>query len=130
MVRVAEEVQAVELEVGFPVIVTQAPVEVFQHAHRLNRFTAASGMGEEQRPMMVTNAVEPVERLIDMDAGFIGVQKQLLDQFAYEKCFEWLQQSEGLLVEVEYRSGADLDSALIPEVVPDAVIRDQLLLGH
>ena len=64
-----------------------------------------------------------------MDAGFIGVQKRLLDQFANEKGFEGLQQSVGFLIEAENGSGTDRDAALIPEVVADAIIRDQLLLG-
>src|SRR2546421_4147296 len=102
---------------------TQAPVKVFQDAHRLDRFTSAFGMGKEQRPVFITKAVDPVERLINVDASFIGMQKRLLNQLAHEKGFEGFQQVEGFLIEVEYRSGADLDSALIPEVVPDAVIR-------
>ena len=52
----------------------------------------------------------------------------MLDQFTNEKGFEWLQQEVGFLVEAEYGSGADRDTALIPEVVADAVIRDELLL--
>ena len=63
-----------------------------------------------------------------MDAGFVGVQEKLLDQFANEKGFEWFEQDVGFLIEAEYRSGTDRDAALVPEVVADAVVRDQLLL--
>jgi hypothetical protein len=99
--RVAEGVGAVELKVGFPVIVTQTLVKVFQDAHRFDGVTTAFGVGEEQCPSFVTQAVEPVEDLIDMDAGFVGMQKKLLNQFANEKGFEWLQQDKGFLIEVE-----------------------------
>src|SRR5207245_4920008 len=84
VMRVAEEVDAVELEVGFPVIVTETPVKVFQDAHGFDGITAACGVREEQGPLLVTTAMQTVERLVDMDAGFVGVQGQLLDQLATE----------------------------------------------
>ena len=52
----------------------------------------------------------------------------MLNQFANEKGLEWLQQGVGFLIEAENGSGTDGDAALIPEVVADAVVRNQLLL--
>jgi hypothetical protein len=128
MMGVAEEMDAKELEVGFPVIVTETSAEVLQDAHGFDGVAAAFGMGKEPGPVLVTKAVQPVEGLVDMDAGFVGVQKPLLNQFAGKKGFERLQQDVGFLIKAEYRAGTDRDTALIPEVVADAVIRDELLL--
>ena len=73
--------------------------------------------------------MQPQARAIDVDAGFVGVQQGLHHQLAPHNRFECLQQAEGFLVEVEQGSSADRDCALVGEVVANALVRQELLLG-
>ena len=57
MMGIAEKVNAGELEVGFPVIVTETAVKVFQHSHGFDGVAAAFGVREEQRPLIIAKAV-------------------------------------------------------------------------
>ena len=54
----------------------------------------------------------------------------MLVSSAFENRLEGLQQTESLAVEVEHGAGADRDAALIGEVVANAVVWHELLLGH
>ena len=74
--------------------------------------------------------MEPQASAVDVDAGFVGVEKFFPDESAFENRLEGLQQTESLAVEVEHGAGADRDAALIGEVVANAVVWHELLLGH
>ena len=75
---VAQAMQAGELEVGLQMVVAQPAVKVGQNADGVHGRGAAFGMGNQQRPPVVGQVVQPMECLANLDAGFVGVQNRLL----------------------------------------------------
>lgn len=66
----------------------------------------------------------------DVDAGLIGMHELRLGELALRPLLEVIQPIIGFLVEVEDSAGTEWNVQLILEVIADALIGDQRVLGH
>lgn len=86
---VAERMLAVELEIGFPMIVYQDAGKMRQHALGDHGLRAPFGMGMIKRPLRIGHAMQPMRFAGNVDAGLIAMQHagmdELGDQFLFER---------------------------------------------
>ena len=74
MMSIAEGMLALEIEVGFPVLMDQDALKMRQDFLGFHSVHAPLGVGIEEGPLRVGNAAKPVVGTVDVDAGLIAMK--------------------------------------------------------
>jgi len=125
---VAQGMEAIVAEVGFPVVMTKQPVEPGQNADRVHGFAAAFGVRGEEGVLVAGGAVQPLTLAADIDPGLVGVGHGRFGEAVAHPGLKRRQALGGFPVEVEQRAGAEGDLHLVAEIILDAVVGQELVL--
>ncbi len=74
--------------------------------------------------------VQPLALALDIDAGFVGMDQPRCRKLRPDPSVKGFQPVIGILVEIVDRTNADRNLYLLPEMIPDTVVGEQLELGH
>jgi hypothetical protein len=70
---IAKRMGAAVSEVGFPMIVTDGALVLWQYPHLVYRFTAAFGVGIKAGKAVIRDIMQPTSDATDIDTGFVAM---------------------------------------------------------
>jgi len=129
MMSVAQSMLAIGIaEIRLPMIVAEDALEQRQDANRVGGFTTAAVVHLVVGPLAIGGDMQPMAFAVDVDPRLINMQKRGAHERRMGQNCETFQPLEGLLIEVEQRSGTERDLKLFPEVILDALLGNELKL--